>query len=281
MRDFVSLLARARQDVDAAVDIWAQLLEEHLGERLLCLYAKGSALKAWDNAIDYVPELSDVDMHVLTSLKGGLFEGADSDFVDALALTERYESRFNALRPDALHLPRMQVTMLNTFVDDPTFVAAHRSDVRLLKGEFPEYSPKTIEEIRTIDFNNLMGLGELLSDLPRQASDRSGWDFWSLIRRMSWRVSPSPVRLLSILHEDPMEAWRWNRSTVARALVEEGYGHISISYRAYYLAAWEMYLTDFKDANVQRELLKRGYEILKACHDAASSLSQSGKVQLN
>lgn len=42
----------------------AALLERVPREQIVGLYAKGSAYKRWDGPLDYVPELSDLDVHV-------------------------------------------------------------------------------------------------------------------------------------------------------------------------------------------------------------------------
>src|SRR5687768_9127389 len=58
--------ARVRAEVEGMTDAYvAALLERLPREQIVGLYAKGSAVKPWDAPIDYVPELSDVDLHVL------------------------------------------------------------------------------------------------------------------------------------------------------------------------------------------------------------------------
>jgi len=41
------------------------LLEEIPDPDIVGIYCKGSVLKDWDSPLDYVPELSDVDIHIL------------------------------------------------------------------------------------------------------------------------------------------------------------------------------------------------------------------------
>ena len=57
-----------RADVEAMAEAWRTVLLEELGAAAIDgLYLKGSAAKRWDSLVDYVPELSDVDLHVRLS----------------------------------------------------------------------------------------------------------------------------------------------------------------------------------------------------------------------
>ena len=54
-----------RHEVRAMVEVIRAVLLTEVGEsRIHGIYAKGSATRAWDTVIDYVPEISDVDIHV-------------------------------------------------------------------------------------------------------------------------------------------------------------------------------------------------------------------------
>ena len=54
-----------RREVQAAIDSWVEVLLDRLPDGAVRgIYFKGSAQKAWDSPVDYVPELSDVDLHL-------------------------------------------------------------------------------------------------------------------------------------------------------------------------------------------------------------------------
>ena len=54
-----------RVEVEAYVESVTEVLTEAIpASALRGLYYKGSALKQWDSALDYVPEISDVDFHL-------------------------------------------------------------------------------------------------------------------------------------------------------------------------------------------------------------------------
>lgn len=54
---------RLRAEVDGLVEAITGALVDWFGDGMLGMWCKGSAAKPWDSAIDYVPELSDVDIH--------------------------------------------------------------------------------------------------------------------------------------------------------------------------------------------------------------------------
>ena len=59
-------LGEARKDVEAAIAVWGELIPERLGERVSYATLKGSVLKSWDGLVDYVPVISDLDIHIGT-----------------------------------------------------------------------------------------------------------------------------------------------------------------------------------------------------------------------
>ncbi len=52
-----------------------------------------------------------------------------------------------------------------------------------------------------------MEIEHVLCRLPMSSIDKSGLDFWYLIRRLVWHVSPAPVRLLTQVVKEPEEVW--------------------------------------------------------------------------
>lgn len=56
---------KLRKDIDFMVKTAKEVLLKNFGKNIVGIYFKGSASKKWDSHIDYVPELSDVDIHIL------------------------------------------------------------------------------------------------------------------------------------------------------------------------------------------------------------------------
>ena len=71
MVDFSKFHKAARHDVRMCIQAWSETVQKFFSDRLDYMYAQGSAVKRWDSPIDYVPILSDVDLHIhLTDDKG-------------------------------------------------------------------------------------------------------------------------------------------------------------------------------------------------------------------
>ncbi len=92
-------LVEARKDVDAAISVWGELIPERMGERIRYAMLKGSALKEWDSLVDYVPVISDLDIHIGTINDQPIFPLNRDGFLYALESTRLYEERFKELRP--------------------------------------------------------------------------------------------------------------------------------------------------------------------------------------
>ena len=273
MPDWDSLMTRAKRDVLASVEAWKAVLSETLGDQLSYAYAKGSALKRWDSPIDYVPILSDVDVHINLKQDDSLFAASEDPFSDSLDMSLSYEREFLKRNPEHLHVPRSQVIVIDRLMKLVDFVPADLNQVRILIGNPPQDELPTQERIRAIDRKNIFQLEEFLERMPHRVNDRVGMDFWQLIREMSFRVSPTPVRLLSQTHDSPLVLWSMNRSEICRELDASGYGEIVDHYRGFYEQGWRLFLSGFTDLAAFRETTKHGYYALWQCFHLAKSLA--------
>lgn len=265
MIDYANLHKKARDDVNACITVWKEILSEE-GREVEYAYAKGSATKAWDSPIDYVPEISDVDIHVSTAKEDGLFN-PPNDFDDAMHISEQYETRFHKIKPDAFHMPRSQIMRIRQMKQHEEYCPPRISDVLILIGEPKQEELLDIDTIRKHDMTNLIKMEEYIEPIPRQVFDRAGHDFWSIIRSMSWRVSPTPVRILSQTHEDPIDLWTWNRTKIEQELRNQDYESIADSYCGFYLSGWDLFLSEFKNLKAYRDVVTHGYNLLKQCLD--------------
>ena len=269
MTDFASLHKKARHDIRMCLQAWIEILRDELGERIDYVYTKGSSMKKWDSPIDYVPVIGDVDIHILLRDDADFFSGCEERFEAAMRLSQRFEDRFYELEPEPLHLPRSQLIHVNRYQNENWFIMPRAEDVQPLIGHpQPERLPSN-ETIRQIDLKNLVELEEYLQWLPMGAMDRAGFDFWSLIRRMLWRVSPSPVRVITQTYDDPYEVWNWNRTRRCDHLVELGLDDIERFYREFYMAGWRLFTSGFTSHSDFRDVVNNGYNLLKGCHEQA------------
>ncbi|MCK4485057.1 MAG: hypothetical protein KAU89_09540, partial [Candidatus Thorarchaeota archaeon] len=131
MPDFSKLLRRARDDVHLCIRIWSDLLGSFYGDSLVCAYSKGSGVKPWDGEIDYVPLISDVDIHVHLKPEVPITTDDINAFGLAMKTSAEYEERFLEASPERLHIPRTQITFVRMLEDMTNYVAPRASDVQM------------------------------------------------------------------------------------------------------------------------------------------------------
>jgi len=258
-------LREARRDVDAAVTAWREAIEERLSDRVEYATLKGSAAKPWETPADYVPVVSDLDIHIGTLGGRPLFPQSREGFRYALDITRFIEERFLELRPDHLHIPRPQVVLMTE--DRRDFLPEAPGEVVSLYGETALKPPEPVDSLRARDLAELRSLGPLLERLPEQVIDRVDLEYYRVLRMLCYVVSPSPVRVLSQSHPDPKHLWTLNRTRVIRLLEEYGYDELARSYVDYYASGWTAFHTGFRDNEAMRRLLMQAYVVLEACHD--------------
>ncbi len=264
MVDFSELQKQARLDIEVALETWTTILQETFSDRIRYAYAKGSSVKPWDSPIDYVPEISDVDIHFrFTEFEDMIF--TEDPFTQAMEISLTYEQRFQEHRPNALHLPRSQLILLDLLMEQVNYVPPRLDDIHILIGNPKQIPLPSISVIRSSDLANLQELEPFLKNLPMSVIDRAGLDFWNIIRRMTWRVSPSPIRLLTQKHPSPLEVWSWNRTTIVNELDKQGFDKISHAYTGFYESGWKLFLSDFKDYQAFREIVCFGTDVLRLC----------------
>ena len=272
MSEYSAYMKQAKKEVESSLDIWKTIFEEEYSETIDYVYCKGSATKNWESYIDYVPVLSDVDIHVNPKEHSNFFMD-DSFIFESINISEQYETRFIEENPNYFHLPRMQVINLKKLFNAvDTVIFPKKSEMRVLMGEPGEMNNPPNDEIKKIDLQRLTELEEFFQTIPHSMIDRTGQDLWCMIRRMNWRVSPSPFRLLSQTSENPLDLWALNRTKISEELEKNGYHLIAESYKDYYYEGWIAFMEDFTNSQSMRRIISSGYEVLKLCLEEARKL---------
>ena len=149
-------LNRARADVVVSIEVWRKLIGERLGDVVDFAYVKGSALREWESPLDYVPQISDVDIHVKTMADRPLFTPDPEGFLAALGLTRLYEEMFKEWRPEHLHIPRPQIVTMEEI--EPGWVPHDPSSIVVLHGEVKPGVRRPDDEVRAEDLANCWSL---------------------------------------------------------------------------------------------------------------------------
>ncbi|MFP3951769.1 MAG: hypothetical protein ACLFVP_06510 [Candidatus Bathyarchaeia archaeon] len=260
-------LNRARSDVEVAINIWRGLLGEF--DNVELAYIKGSSIKAWDSPIDYVPVVSDIDLHIKTEKGKPLLPVNGEGFSRSLKINSLYQERFIEVNPNHLHIPRIQVVTMEEL--KPEWIPNNLADILALYGDINPGRVRTVSEVRSEDLLNLMGIETVLEGLPLRMIDRIGLEYYRILRQLCWRVSPAPYRLLS-QELDPEEVWRLNRTRVTRKLDDEGYTETAEHYRRYYLSCWDTFKKEFRDDESMRKAIKDAYSLLSTVYHHVKKL---------
>ncbi len=264
-----------RAETEAMSEAWTEVLTQRLGPGLRGIYRKGSAQKRWDTRIDYVPEVSDVDIHV------SLVSDADIAKVDSIeAAVEINDAVLTAYRrriPEPLHVPKPQFVISNQLDALPDIAPSPAETVTTLWGE-PYHSRTLTDEERATQRvrsrEQLSVHGDFLDALPGRIIDRLGGLAAPLVGEVNWRVSPTAARVLEVLGVRYEEAWSLNRTGLVRALEERGLDELAQAYAAYYLAGWEAFLAgpEGRESGSALPVLRAGTRVVELGAAFAASL---------
>ena len=240
-----------------------QLLARIPGDEIRGVYLKGSSVKAWESPLDYVPEVSDVDIHVRFRDDNAWRQHLDT-VPQALAIQAGIEACFQERFAQPVHHPRLQLLVLNTLIAGlEGFVHAPRSTVTVLHGEaYPEADYSDPGAIRRFDAADLVEKAAWVKQMPLHLVDKPGIHAREGLRHLVWRVGPAGPLVLHISGLDTAHVWSLNRTRAAAALRDLGLGDLADAYRDFYLAAWDYFLSGFADASVCRRAILAGTRVL-------------------
>ena len=227
------------------------------------LYLTGSTVKSWESPLDYVPEVSDVDIHV--SFRDDTTWRKYLDTVPkALEVQAGIEACFESRVKRPIHHPRLQLIVMNKLMGElEGFMYSPRSTVVVLHGEAysrADYSdPDTIRRHNSADLVERAGFVERV---PLFAIDRHWVHAREILGQLVWRVSPVGPLVLHISGLDTEHAWSLNRTRATAALLDLGLDNLADSYAAFYMSGWDYFLSGFTDTNACRAAILAATRVL-------------------
>ena len=230
---------------------------------LRAIYLKGSVVKRWESTLDYVPEVSDVDMHVWFR-DDGAWPKYLSTVPQALEVQRGVEARFAARISRPIHEPRPQLIVMNKMVaEHEGFLHSPRSTVTVLYGEeYPEADYSDSVGIRRHDSTQLVQEAGWVDRMPLHLVDKPGRYLREALRVLSWRVSPAGPRVLHVSGLDTEQAWSMNRTSVTLALRDQGLTSLAEGYTTFYLSSWDYFLSGFTDSDAGRSAILAAARVL-------------------
>lgn len=255
-----------RADTRAMAEAWAGVLRASVPPGALrAVHFKGSALKVWDSPIDYVPGLSDVDIHVTLTTERDV--GHLDDVDAALEVNRAVLEAFRRRAPAPLHVPKPQLVITNRLEQDASILPSPASTVETLWGEaYPDHVLTAEEQAsqRSRDREELRRTDhlEFTSALALRAIDRLGERVLPLLGELNWRVSPVAPRVLEVLGTPYAEAWSMNRTHLVAELRAQTLDKLAETYQAYYLAGWRLFL-EGAGGGAAADVLRAGIEVVR------------------
>ena len=240
-----------------------QLLSLIPDGEIRAIYLKGSVVKRWESALDYVPEVSDVDMHVWFH-DDAAWPKYLGTVPQALEVQRGVEARFAARISRPLHEPRPQLIVMNKMMAEfEDFLHSPRLIVRVLYGEnYPEADYSGSASIRRHDSTRLVDEAGWVDKMPLHLVDKPGRYLREALRALVWRVSPTGPRALHVYGLDTEQAWSMNRTRVTLALRDLGLTSLADGYADFYMASWDYFLSGFTDSDVGRLAIEAAVRVL-------------------
>ncbi len=186
----------------AALAAYVQTVARAAGAALpgfVSILWKGSAFKPWDGPYDFLPGLSDLDVHVYRP--GGLD--------DAWALRERVVS---AAGPAPFGLP-LQLMVLDT-ESLPEWWTVLPGTYGVLAGADP---PVAVPRRSVLLERDRIGLAEAAGNAARVDNGvigRGDDELWDYLVATRWMYAPALYRVVALAAGDPARIWAMNRTAL-------------------------------------------------------------------
>ena len=266
-----------RREVSHMADAIVETLLDNVPEdEIRAIYLKGSAKKRWDTPIDYVPEASDLDIHVWfhnDEWEQSLF----SDLDQAISVQQDIEGRFRRNCPQPIHTPRPQIMVMNGLLRRPGYMHSPPDSAAVLFGEdYPLADYSAVDELNRYKCHDMLALADIIDRYPYRVFDRPDKYLAELLRDLSFRVSPVGPIILQLAGLDPMTVWSMNRTEVTRALVDFGESQLAVDYVGYFLARWRWFLSASGDVESLRDTVRSALAVL----DRAKSVANANLSQM-
>ena len=222
------------------------------------IYFKGSASKRWDSIIDYVPGISDIDIHFLLKDPKKMRKiSLDEAFKFSSELRKLYKKR----NRHPVHIPIVQMNLLNDLMEKEFYSPTPKSAIKVLYGkEYPDKKIILKKEVENSKKKIVEDAGALAEKLPMKVIDKTNGHA-KYLQDLAWRISPSVPNYLFLKLKDYDKVWSMNRTEIVNVLIKIGEKELAENYVKFYTEAWKYYLTKSEQSLVSA--LKAGYNVLK------------------
>lgn len=263
---------RLRKDIDYMLETVKEVLLKNFPKGIVGIYFKGSANKKWSSPIDYVPELSDIDIHVLFKNQK-IYDDFCSSIDNVSKFTMQIEQSYFKKNRSSDHLPRLQLLSLNVLHSGKDYAPPLQSTVTTIYGE----------EFRLCCDKKMCGKGfkkrarkqilehePVLRSIRTKGCSRYGKYLSKSLDELSWRLSSAGPNFLGVNNYSYGAAWSLNRTNIVKNFRKLRYTKIAKLYHDYYHYAYRYFAT--KNTDYLRKAVLSGYTALDLMIKKAKTL---------
>ena len=263
---------RLRHEVSSMVDSFVQtLLDAIPNDHIRAIYLKGSSKKRWDTPIDYVPEASDIDIHLWLHDDEKRIRPSIT-LAQAAAIQRGGEAGYYAACPQPIHTPRIQLLDMNRLMDMPGYMHSPRSTVEVLIGEeYPIADYTCLDDLERAKCTDLIDNASVLPKLPYRVIDRPGKHLAEVMRDLGYRVSPAAPIVLQLDGIGVETAWSMNRTQAVGALSRIRRSDLAAAYVRYYIARWNWFTSGYMDFDEARAAVFSAAEVIQRAETIANT----------
>ena len=263
---------RLRHEVSSMVDSFVgTLLDAIPNDHIRAIYLKGSSKKRWDTPIDYVPEASDIDIHLWFHDNDKRLRPSIT-LPQAAAIQRGVEARYYAACPRPIHTPRIQFNVMNRLMNMPGYMYSPRSTVEVLIGEeYPAADYSRLDDLERAKCTDMIDNASILPSLPYRVIDRPGKHLAEVMRALGYRVSPAAPIVLQLDGIGVETAWSMNRTQASGALSRIGRSDLAAAYVRYYIARWNWFMSGYTDFDEARTAVSTAAEVIQRAETIANT----------
>ncbi|MGV8168729.1 MAG: hypothetical protein ACP5N3_01605 [Candidatus Nanoarchaeia archaeon] len=264
-----------RKEIDLYTQTFTEVFLKKIGkENVKAIYFKGSGNKKWDSLLDYVPGLSDIDIHILFRNQKKYKNIADN-ITNSLKFSQILEDAYLSRARTRIHIPLLQIRNLNELKKRPFYQSTPEATVKTLYGE--KYRYEKINETKNNVLKSLQEHDDFINKFPDRLIDTHIDQYSRRLKEISWRLSPSASNLLVLIGEDYTATWSKNRTETYNTLKNIGEKKLAEDFASFYVYSWNYYLT--KDRRDATKALICGYAALKRISELKDKYSKKNKTK--
>lgn len=195
-------LAVRRRDLEAYAVALGDVCVEVFEDAVSIIW-KGSAYKPWDGPYDFLPGLSDLDIHVYRT----------SPVLNPWSARRRIFRELGS-PPGNTPLQLMVIDVGNL----PEPWSLFHGGYRVLHGDAPPVPATTPDEVRRRDREDLANARRQAETVAAGVVDRPDDQLWSYLVRTRWMYPSMLNRTATAAGLDPVDTWTMNRTALLDAV---------------------------------------------------------------